>query len=75
MNNNGAKAEGHGIVGYGSPYGQNFTPSAPASQGIAQPIPNNQQGITAQPIFHKINKTLAPGPVAKIVIALQQARF
>jgi hypothetical protein len=57
------------------PTQQNFAPSPRQQSGRASPIPHTNQGITKQQAFHKINRTLAPGPVAKIVIALQQARF
>ena len=60
---------------YSAPTSQAFAPSPPAQYGKSQPIPNNQQGDTSQRTFTKINKTLTPGPIAKIVINLQQNRF
>jgi hypothetical protein len=60
---------------YTRPGDQAFSPSPPQQYGHAQPIPNSNQGITAQPTFFKINKSLTPGPVAKLVIAVQQARL
>lgn len=60
---------------YSSPHAQAFGPSPPQQHGIAQPIPDSHVGIIAQGTFAKINRALMPGPVAKIVIRLQQARF
>jgi hypothetical protein len=60
---------------YSAPTSQAFAPSPPQQYGQAQPIPKTNQGITAQRSFTKINKQLAPGPIAKIVISLQQSRF
>lgn len=57
------------------PSEQAFAPSPRQQYGLPSPIPHDKQGVTAQQPFAKINKRLAPGPVAKIVIALQQARF
>ena len=60
---------------YSSPHSQGFAPSPPAQYGKSQPIPKTNQGDTSQRVFTKINKTLTPGPVAKIVIGIQQSRF
>lgn len=60
---------------YSHPTSQNFGPSPPQQYGIAQPIPKTNVGITAQRVFHKINRALTPGPIAKIVIKIQQSRF
>lgn len=60
---------------YSSPHAQAFAPSPPQQYGQAQTIPKTQNGDTSQKSFFKINKSLTPGPIAKIVIAIQQARF
>lgn len=60
---------------YSNPHSQAFAPSPPQQYGKAMPIPNNRVGIVAQQTFAKINRALTPGPIAKIVIKLQQARF
>jgi hypothetical protein len=54
---------------------QVFAPASPAQHGVAQPIPSNTQGNTGLAQFSKINKALTPGPIARIVIKTQQARF
>lgn len=58
---------------YSHPTSQNF--GAPPQNGFGVRIPPTNIGITAQRVFTKINHSLTPGPVAKIVIKLQQARF
>jgi hypothetical protein len=60
---------------YTSPHAQVFTPSRPDAGGRGAPIPATNVGITAQQTFAKINRALTPGPIAKIVIRIQQARF
>lgn len=60
---------------YSSPHAQDFAPSPPQQYGHAVPIPNSTRGDTTQRSFTKINHALAPGPIAKIVIKLQQSRF
>lgn len=60
---------------YGLPTAQQFAPSPPQQHGIAMPIPQTNVGVTAQRSFTKINKALTPGPIAKIVIKIQQSRF
>lgn len=60
---------------YGSPTAQAFAPSPPQQYGVSQPIPSNKVGITAQRSFTKINRQLTPGPIAKIVLKIQQSRF
>lgn len=58
-----------------APTSQNFAPSRPEQHGQGVAIPSNHVGITAQRVFSKINHILTPGPLAKIVIKIQQARF
>lgn len=58
---------------YSHPTSQNFGPQP--QQGLGVRIPKTNNGITAQRLFTKINHALTPGPVAKIVIKLQQSRF
>lgn len=60
---------------YGAPTAQAFAPSPPQQYGMAQAIPQSNVGITAQRSFTKINRALTPGPIARIVIKLQQSRF
>jgi hypothetical protein len=52
-----------------------FEPSAPQQSGKAVPIPNTNNGNIAQGVFHKINTTLMPKPLAKIVIGTQMNRL
>jgi hypothetical protein len=56
------------------PTEQIFAPSPPQQYAHAVPIPVNTMGNTAQRTFAKIN-TLMRKPLAKIVIATQQARL
>lgn len=75
MRNNGTPTKAPIAGAYTLPTQQTFAPSPNQQSGKADPIPPTKQGITAQPTFHKINRALMPGPVAKIVIGIQQARF
>jgi hypothetical protein len=59
---------------YTTPFQQTFAPSPPQQSGKAVPIPQTNMGITVQRGFAKIT-ALAKKPLAKIVIAAQQARF
>lgn len=60
---------------YSRPESQDFAPSPIQQYGRPAAIPSTNSGITAQRSFTKINHALAPGPIAKIVIKLQQSRF
>lgn len=60
---------------YSLPSAQSFAPSPPQQYGEARSIPHTNSGDVSQRSFTKINRALAPGPIAKIVIKLQQSRF
>lgn len=75
MRNNGTPTRAPIAGAYTLPTQQNFVPSPNQQYGKADPIPPTKKGITAQSTFHKINHSLMPGPVAKIIIRVQQARF
>lgn len=60
---------------YGAPTAQAFAPSPNQQYGKQDPIPPTNNGITAQRTWTKINHALTPGPLAKIVVRLQQSRF